>query len=267
MPTDLVDKTIIITGASSGIGEATALACAGAGMNVVLTARREDRLQGVKARIEELGRGAEVVVGDVVETGIHARTLDAAESRFGGFHAVFANAGYGMDVHAVEMTATQLRDMFDVNFFASVDLVREAAQRLVAAERPGHMLMCSSCLAKFTLAGHSAYSATKAAQNHICRAMGVELAPRSIHVSSVHPITTTTEFFEASRRYDGRPGGNGLPDHARGAFVQPPERVARAVVKCLRKPHPEVWTSHTVRAVAAAMTLFPRLMDVAMRKA
>jgi short-subunit dehydrogenase len=129
--------------------------------------------------------------------------------------------------------------------------------------------MCSSCLAKFTLHGYSAYSATKAAQNHVCRAMNIELATHDIAVSSVHPISTATEFFEVSRRLSGdevEPGRT-APDHAPKMFVQPPEKVARAILKCLRKPKPEVWTSPTTRAVSALMTMFPWVQDVVIRRA
>ena len=160
-----------------------------------------------------------------------------------------------------------MRHIFEVNFFASVDRITLAARRLIDAGRGGHLIMNSSCLAKFTLPHHSAYSATKAAQNHFCRAMRLELAPEGIEVSSVHPITTTTEFFEVSQHLSGNKSFKGVvPDHAPKMFVQPPERVARAIVKCLRKPHAEVWTSFIVRATAGMMTVFPSMFDALMRK-
>ncbi len=99
--------------------------------------------------------------------------------------------------------------------------------------------------------------------------MNIELEPRGIHVTSVHPITTATEFFEVSRRNSGDEVDEGkkVPDHAPRFFVQTPEKVARAVVRCLRKPRPEVWTSPVTLAVSAMMTLFPRFMNVVIRKA
>ncbi len=267
MPLDLAGRTIVITGASSGIGAATAIECAKAGMNVVLNGRRADRLGAVATQVRENGGKAAVVIGNVTDDGMSQLLLDQAEHRFGRFWAVFANAGYGLNKPAVEVDDRQLRDIFDVNFFAAMDLLSLAAKRLLQEKRPGHLLMCSSSVAKFTLPGHSAYSATKAAQSHACRAMRIELEPHGIHVSCVHPITTSTEFFEVSARHSGRqaPQG-GTPSHAPRLFVQPPERVARAIVRCLRRPQPEVWTSHTVRAVAAVMTFFPWFHDVVMRK-
>jgi short-subunit dehydrogenase len=267
MPQDLRGQVIVITGASSGIGAATAIACARAGMDVVLNARRADRLEGVAAEVERAGRRAAIVPGDVTEEGISERMLDAAESDLGRLDVVFANAGFGMDRAVVDMTGEDLRHIFEVNFFAATDLVNAAARRLLRQKRPGHLLMCSSCVAKFTLPNHSAYSATKAAQSHLCRAMRIELEPHGIHVSGVYPITTETEFHQVSQRRSGRETRDAVPGHAPRLFVQSPERVARAVVACLRRPRPEVWTSFTTRAAAAAMTLFPGFLDMVMRRA
>jgi short-subunit dehydrogenase len=268
MARDLRGKVILITGASSGIGAVTAVACARAGMNVVLNARRSDRLAAVADRVREAGGEAVAVEGDVAEAGASQRLLAAARDRFGRHDAVFANAGYGFDKPAHEVPEEALRRIFDVNFFASVDLLNAAAKELIATGRPGHLLMCSSCLGRFTLPGHSAYSATKAAQAHVCTAMRIELAPHDIDVSSVHPITTTTEFFEVSQRLSGKEvSGKEAPQHAPRLFVQPAERVANAIVRCLRRPRPEVWTSFTTRAVAAAMTLSPRFGDFILRQA
>jgi short-subunit dehydrogenase len=259
---ELTDNVIIITGASSGIGAATAIECAGAGMDVVLNARRAERLDRVAERVRRLGRRAVIVAGDVAEPGMSLRLLDAAEGEFGRYDVVFANAGYGSTHTMLEMTMEELREMFEINFFSAVALLRNAALRMLAEKRSGHLLMCTSCLAKFSLPMHGHYAATKAAQNQVCWAMRAELAPHGIEVSSVLPITTTTEFFEASAKRSGRhmPPGK-VPDHSPRMFVQPPERVARAVVRCLRRPVPEVWTSRLVRFTAGMMTMFPLFTD------
>lgn len=267
MAGDLKGRVIIVTGASSGIGAATAVQCAEAGMNVLLTARREDRLEEVARQVRDRQCQAGLVIGDVTEPGLSQRLLDTAEEQFGRFDAVFANAGYGMNKTVMDMTDEEWRRMFDVNLFSGIELLRAAAQRLLDRGRPGHLLMCSSCLSKFSLPRHSAYAATKAAQNALCSAMRHELRHRDIYVSSVHPITTTTEFFQASARASGRPPERAmLPDHTPGFLVQRPERVARAVVKCLRRPCPEVWTSLLVRTMAGLMTISPRFYEWAIRR-
>jgi short-subunit dehydrogenase len=268
MSRDLTNQVLVLTGGSSGIGAATAVACARASMDLVLSGRRADRLGEVAERVRAYGRRAEIVVGDVTEPGLSARLLDTAQEKFGRFDVVFANAGYGFTKPTVEMELAELRRIFEVNFFAAYELLWEAARRLLAQKRPGHLLMSSSAVAKFTLRGFGAYSASKAAQNHVCRAMRMELRPQGIEVASVHPITTETEFFDQAARYLGR-----TPDPRRklappaGWFVQKPEKVADAVVRCLRRPRPEVWTSGTVRLIAGLITVFPRMMDAIGKRA
>ncbi len=267
MARSLTDQVIVITGAGSGIGAATALACAGAGMDVVLTGRRVERLEQVADQVRRRSRAAEVIAGDVTDPGHSERLLDAAQKRFGRCDVVFANAGYGFSIPAHKLEMSELRRIFEVNYFAACELISLAARRLLAERRPGHLLMCSSALAKFTLANCSAYSATKAAQNHFCRAMRMELRSTGIAVSSVHPITTRTEFFDVATRCEGREPDPTQP-FGRGPawFLQSPERVASAIVRCLRRPRPEVWTSTITRLAAGVITAFPSLLDAMGRK-
>lgn len=260
-------RTIVITGASSGIGAATAVACARAGMQLVLHGRDGRRLAEAAERAGAPDGPAALVTGDVAEPGLAGRLLDVATARFGGFYAVFANAGYGFRKPAHEVSPAELRRIFEVNFFSACELLAEAARRLIAAGQPGHLLMCSSALAKLTLANFSAYSATKAAQNHVCRAMRLELRPHGIAVSSVHPVTTRTAFAERSAEYGGRPAGPGWNDERVPRWlIQEPAQVADAIVRCLRRPRPEVWTSRAARIGAGLVTMFPRLMDVIARR-
>jgi hypothetical protein len=255
----------VITGASAGIGAATAVELAKSGHDLVLVARRRDRLESVAARASEsAGRPVrcELLAVDVAERGSSARMLDAAERSFGRFDVVYANAGYGMERPMHRMDDAELRTMFEVNFFASVELCNEAARRLLAAGRRGHLIMCSSCVAKFTLPDFGAYSASKAAQAHVARAMAYELRPHGILVSSVHPVTTATEFFDVAR-------GSLLPGHDQQYaihdmsrfFVQRPEVVARAIARSVGRARTEIWTSFPTRVAAGAITAFPWLLD------
>ncbi|MSQ91114.1 MAG: SDR family NAD(P)-dependent oxidoreductase [Phycisphaerales bacterium] len=265
MRRDLTDQVAVITGASSGIGAATARAMAAAGIDVVLVARRRDKLDQVASEVRALGRRAHVIVADVADGGHVDRILDETDRVFGHFDIVFANAGYGMERPMHETSNEEVRRMFEVNFFASVALLQAAANRLQRARRGGHLLMCSSCVSKFALPGHGLYAATKAAQESVCRAMRFELAPDNIEVASVHPITTTSEFFDTSAARSGLRGGS-IPAHTPRWFVQSPERVAKAIVACLRRPRSEVWTSTIVRLSAALFTAVPFALDLVLRR-
>ena len=119
----LTDHVFIITGASSGIGAATAIEAARRGMDVVLSARRPDRLDEVAVRVRDAGRRAATVAGSVTDPGMSDRLLDTAQSAFGRFDFVFANAGYGLGKTVLDTSEAELRELFEVNFFAGVDLL------------------------------------------------------------------------------------------------------------------------------------------------
>src|ERR1043165_2055009 len=235
---NLTDLPIAITGASSGIGRATAIECAKAGMPAAAAARREEKLIEVVEQIKKSGGRATAVRADVSNPGDWPRLIDATVEAFGSIYSVFANAGYGLEKPIAALSDRDMRDMFDTNFFGTMNTIRPALARMLPARR-GHILVCSSCLAKCGMPFNGCYSATKAAQEHITRALRIELRGSGVTASSVHPIGTATEFFDAkAAKLKGTTANATPPSWA----MQPPEKVARAVVACLRHPRPEVWT-------------------------
>jgi short-subunit dehydrogenase len=253
----LTGRPILITGASSGIGRACALACARAGMPVAIAARRLDRLESLAGEIEAAGGRALPIELDVADADACERAVAQTAEAFGALYAVFANAGFGFERPMHETSHTDLREIFEVNFWGSMHVIEPALPRMLEAGA-GHVLLCSSCLAALPIPWYGAYTATKAAQRHIGRAMRVELAPAGVHVTTVHPVGTKTEFFEVA---DERSRGATLFDRTGERFMQPPERVARAVVGALEKPRPEVWTSHSARLAMHLAALMPRTTD------
>jgi short-subunit dehydrogenase len=263
----LREQVIVITGASSGIGAATALACARAGMPVALGARRVDKLDGVVRRISAAGGRAIAVPTDVSEAAQCAALVEETARRFGTVYGVFANAGYGEEIAIDVMSDRGLRAMFETNFFGSLNVVRPALPHMRRADgrSRGHVLICSSCLARMAIPYYGAYSATKAAQAHIARAMQFELEPEGIHVSSVHPIGTRTEFFELVEKSSNKAR---LISHSPDAFMQSPDTVANRVVGCLRRPRAEVWTGLSggfVRFGMSVCTMFPTMGNLVLR--
>ena len=115
MSVSLEGKTILITGASSGIGEATARACANAGMRCVVTARRKEKLQTLA---KELGDMCTFIVGDVTETGFNKYLLEQT----GDVYAIFANAGHGLNQTIADCEMDKFRSLFDLNVHAAVEL-------------------------------------------------------------------------------------------------------------------------------------------------
>lgn len=261
MSIDLAGLPIAITGASSGIGLATALECARAGMPVALAARRADRLDQIVDRIRAGGGRAIAVRCDVTDPAQCRALVERTIAEFGSIYAVFANAGYGLEKPFLSIKDEEIRAIFETNYWGTINTIRPALEAMLAARR-GHVLVCSSCLSKIGLPLYAAYCATKAGQDDLARALRHELkfsGYPEIHSSSVHPIGTRTELFETKAFLSGGPS-KVLPPQAQRR-LQAPEVVARAIVRCLRRPRGEVWTSLPMRLALATAMAMPRLAD------
>lgn len=257
---ELRGKSILITGASSGIGRATALACARAGMKVAAAARRADRLESLVSEIRSGGGEGMPLALDVTDAKACEEGVQRTSEAFGGLYAVFANAGYGVERAVHEMSDADVRAMFEANLFGCLNVIRPALPGMIE-RRAGHVLMCASSIGKVGIPYYGVYCATKAAQTTIGRAMRHELSPMGVHVSTVHPVLTRTEFAEVSQSLSG---GVRMADRMPKLMMQTPERVASAVVACLRRPRGEVWTSWTSRLAMGALSTFPLIADIAL---
>ena len=259
---DLTGEPIVITGASSGIGAATAVACAQAGMPVALGARRVEALERVAARVREAGGRVTILQTDVNDADQCRALVERCVDEFGSVYSVFANAGYGFEGAFHETPDDNFRAMFETNFWGSVYVIRPALEHMLEARR-GHVLLCSSCVSKLGLPYYSAYSISKAMQDHLGRAMRHELRPLGVKVSTVHPVGTSSEFFDRAAELSKSDVGTiKTPDR----FKQTPERVARAVVKCLHKPTGEVWTSLPMRLMLGGAVMLPRTTDLILKR-
>jgi short-subunit dehydrogenase len=253
MPKNLGNRVMVIAGASSGIGAATALACARAGMQVVLGARRVDRLHDVGAQIEKLGRRAVVVACDVRQDADATALIDAAVKGFGRIDAAFANAGYGLCAPVLETSDRQMRDIFETNYYGTWRVLKAAAT-VMRRQRSGHLLVCSSAASEVAPPMYGAYAATKAAQDSIACALRAELSVEGIDVTSIHPMGTKTEFMARVESVsDGRTSSIGVPAPMRHT----PEYVARCILRCLRRPCAEVWPSFPTRLGVGIAAAFP----------
>lgn len=262
MAIELKGRAIAITGAGTGIGLATAMACAKAGMSVTLAGRRLGKLQEAAQKIKSQGGRAIALQVDVTDPAQCERLINDTVSSFGSIYAVYANAGYGYEKQFHETPQADIRAIFETNFWGSLNVIRPALGFMLRA-RSGHILMCSSCLSKIGIPYMCAYSATKAAQDHFGRGIRAELRGTGVHVSTVHPVKTTSEFFEQVERASG---GSRVYRRNSDMFVQSAETVAAATLRCLRRPRGEVWTSTRMRLMLALATAFPGLADMAVAR-
>lgn len=188
---DLTGRTVIVTGASRGIGESTVRAVASAGGSVVLVARGEDRLRAIAG---ELLTESAVVVGDVTDPDTARRAVQAAEA-LGGLWGLVNNAGITPYYHsAVETTDDEWEHVIAVNLRAAAMFAREAVPAMLATGRGGRIVNVSSIGALAGLPNIVAYNATKAALDAMTRTLAVELGPSGVLVNSIAPGTITTEM-------------------------------------------------------------------------
>lgn len=207
-------RTVLITGASSGIGAATARTAAAEGWNVVLAARREDELA---ALAEEIGDAAHACRCDVTDLSDQERAVAEAEERFGSLEAAFANAGRGGAPGGFSgADPASWRGLVDVNILGVAYTVRAALPALKRSR--GHMVLTGSVAGRRTLAG-SMYSVTKWAVHAIGYNLREELRGTGVRVTVVEPGMVDTAFFDEPK-----------PDALR------PEDVASAVVYAIGRP-------------------------------
>jgi len=254
----LAGRVVAITGASAGIGEACAVRLADAGAAVALSARRADRLASVVSRIASAGGRALAVPGDVVsEADVQALVTRAVET-FGRLDVMIANAGAGYHGTLDDTPVDVARRLMDVNFIGTLIAAR-AALPVFRRQGSGHLVVVSSIVGRRGVAGTSAYGATKAAQSGFAESLRAELAGSGIHVTTVFPVATRTEFHDAIRRdYGYTVSGLGPKQDA--------DEVAKAIARALVSPRPEVYPHAGSRALAIAAVLAPGLTDRLVQK-
>jgi short-subunit dehydrogenase len=247
----------IITGASAGIGRALALCMSRQGANLVLAARRLDRLEALN---QELGGRHLCVQADVSDERACVDLVDQARKKFGRIDVLVCNAGYGVNRDVADTSAEEFRKIIAANLFGTTDCIRAAVPLMRAQDIRdrwrGQVMIVSSCLARRGIIRLGAYCATKAAQLSIAEAMRVELADARIAVTTVHPIGTETEFSQASAKRSGQPS---TPSSLK--TMQTAEHVADAMIRAMRRPRPEVWPHGMSRLLFSCVTLFPRFGD------
>jgi len=215
----LAEAVALITGASSGIGAATAAALAAAGARLVVTGRDARRLDAVAAQT-----GATAIPADLTDPEEAARVAEEAIGKAGRVDVLISNAGTGWAGSISEMPAEKATELVNLNLLVPIQLARLLAPGM--AERGRGQLVFVSSIAGATGVRHEAvYAAAKAGLNCFAESLGYELAGRGVGVSVVLPGVVDTPFFNRrGRRYERR-----------WPAPIPPERVARAITDAIAR--------------------------------
>jgi NADP-dependent 3-hydroxy acid dehydrogenase YdfG len=188
----LEGKVAIISGASAGIGQATARALAREGAKLVLSARRQERLDSLIAEARSLGGDGVAVIGDAREEDTAIRAVEAAK-KLGGVHILINNVGVGNYKNLVDTSLVDYDEMMDANVRSSFLFTRHAVPTMIA-QREGLILMISSMAGVYGFPGEAVYCATKFAQVGLAQGLDKELRPHGIKVGTINPGGVKTEF-------------------------------------------------------------------------
>jgi short-subunit dehydrogenase len=248
----LKNKVIIVTGASAGIGKATAVALAAAGANLVLVARREERLQTLRQQLAALPGKRLVIAGDIRQESFAPHLVEQTVAEFGRLDILINNAALGHRSLLVDMPPEDMRTILETNILGLL-FITQAALKIMQEQRSGQIINISSIVGQRPLPNSALYSASKTAVNFLSRSLRIECRPYNIKVTTVYPGLTRTEFGQARL---GEKGVNRF-----GLQGVPAEQVAAKILSAIKHGRSEVYITWYGWLFVYLNRLFPRLTD------
>jgi NAD(P)-dependent dehydrogenase (short-subunit alcohol dehydrogenase family) len=256
----LPDQVVVITGATSGIGLATARRAAERGARVVLCSRNEPELKETVAQIERSGGTARSVVADVSSQEDMERLAATALEEFGALDTWVNNAGVSFYGRLTEVAIEDMRQLFEVNFWGTVYGVRAAVPRLRGSG--GALINLGSIVSDRAIPLQGAYSASKHAIKGFTDALRMELEEEGapISVTLIKPSAIDTPYFQHAKNYMEVQPKPPAPVYA-------PEVVANAILRAAEHPVRDITIGGGGRFITALGTTLPRLTDFYMERA
>ena len=251
---NLRDQVIVITGASSGIGLATARMAAKEGAKLVLAARTEDALRQLESEIREQGRDAAYVVADVTKQEDVRRIAETAKSRFGRIDTWVNNAGGSVYGRIMDVPVEEQRMLFEVNYWGMVYGSRVAVEYL--RNNGGALINLGSVASDRAIPLQGAYAASKHAVKAFTDTLRSELEKDNVPISVtlIKPTAIDTPFFRHAENYmDARP--------VEPSPMYAPETVAKAILRAARTPLRDILVGGLAPAQSMMGRIFPRLGD------
>jgi NADP-dependent 3-hydroxy acid dehydrogenase YdfG len=248
-------KVVIVTGASSGIGESTALEFARAGAIVVLAARREERLERLQHKIEDMGGRALAVPTDLMELAQITNLVQTTLSAFGRIDVLANIAGWGFYDWLEELSAEELRRHYEVNVIGLAELTRQVIPAM-KAQRSGFILNMSSYVSRIAVPPLTVYASTKYAVEGLTDGLRRALLPWGIAVIRIHPSSVSGTEFNKRVIRDGGVEYRPVPI---GRMSR--ERLARQIVGLIEKPRRALFISRIYEVPVLINKLFPEVVD------
>ncbi len=249
-------KCVVVTGASSGIGEALAREYASLGAKVVLGARQEDKMQSIVADIKAAGGEAVYVVADVVKMDDCQRLIDGAVSNYGAVDVLICNAGLSMRALFDDVDLDVLHRLMDVNFWGTVNCVKVALPYLQAAR--GSIVGVSSVAGLHGLPARTGYSASKYAMTGFLETIRIENLKKGLHVMIACPGFTASNVRFAALTADGHSQGETPRDEAK---MMSAEQVAKIIIGDVQRKKRLSLMEFNGRGTHFIKKFFPAFLD------
>jgi short-subunit dehydrogenase len=250
------DKVVIVTGASSGIGEATAREFARNGSKVVLAARSETKLARIVDEIKANKGEACYVKTDVSVESDCRKLIEAAVSEYGTIHILINNAGLSMRAAFDDVDLKVLHRLMDVNFWGTVYCTKYALPYLVANK--GSLVGVSSVAGFHGLPGRTGYSASKFAIHGFLETIRIENLKKGLHVMIIAPGFTSSEIRKHALTADGTEQGESPRNEEK---LMSPQYVARWILKGIRKKKRNKLLTWVGRLTALFQRIIPKVVD------
>ncbi|HEY3476111.1 MAG TPA: SDR family oxidoreductase [Anaerolineales bacterium] len=251
----IAGKVVIVTGASSGIGESTAREFAGAGAVVVLAARRADRLKRLQKEIEAMGGTALAVPTDLTQLDQITNLVQTTLSTFGRVDVLANIAGWAIYDWFEQLSPDELRQTYEVNIIGLAELTRQVVPTM-KAQRSGFILNMSSYVSRISVPPLTVYASTKYAVEGLTDGLRRALLPWGITVIRIHPSSVSgTEFNQRVHR-DGTVAYKPVPI---GRISR--ERLARHIVGLVEKPRRALFISRIYDVPVLVNKFFPEFVD------
>ena len=261
--TKIKDQVVWITGASSGIGEALALACAAEGARLVLSARSRETLEALAERTSLPRENILILPIDLSRQDNFPEAVAHVINTFGEIDLLINNAGISQRSLAIETDLSVDRQLMEVNYFGTVALTKAVLPRMIARKQ-GHIVVVSSLVGKFGTPKRSGYSASKHALHGYFDSLRAELWQQGITISLICPGFIRTQITYSALTGDGSP--QGTMDAATDKGMDP-DRFAQKMLNAIRRQKDEAYIGGPEIRGIYLKRFFPRLFNRIIRRA
>jgi short-subunit dehydrogenase len=232
-----MSPTVFITGASQGIGKATALLFAQNGYDLIIIARNQEKLDVVAEEIKALDKQVLAIPIDVSDRSAIVAAINLGIERFSKIDVLINNAGFCMSAPAIKTTIEDWQRIIDVNLWGYIYTI-DALLPYFLARKKGNIINVGSFGGKVPLPKMTAYCTTKYAITGLTETLRLELEPQGIHVSGIYPSVTDTDFLERAIFKDSDP--RSIEQLLSGPLASSAEDVAKAIWNAVQHPKAEI---------------------------